>query len=108
MADAPKVEEPSIIESLREQLLRAETSLRKPEVTFGELYGISNRVRSRLEDIYGKDSPLLSGLPARGILRGHVDRRAELIKRTEPLRRIIEALEAAPGVAKSPPPGRKI
>jgi predicted nucleotide-binding protein len=40
--------------------------------------------------------------------RSIADRRAELIKRAQQVRRIIEALEAAPEAAKSPPLGRKI
>lgn len=104
----PQAEEPSIIEFLRERLRVAETLARKPELRLGALPMWSGPVRFRLEKIYGRDSPLLSGLPARGIDRSIADPRAELTRRAEQVRRIIEALEAAPEAAKSPLLGRKI
>jgi len=108
MANTPQAEEPSIIEFLNERLRNAETFLLRPEVPLGSLAMFSGAVRSRLEKIYGKDSPLLSSLPATGIDRSIADPRAELTRRAEQLRRIIEALKVVPEAAKSPLLGRKI
>lgn len=108
MAEAPKVEDPPIIEFLRARLLVAKNLLQKPEVPLGALAMWSAPVRFRLGKIYGKDSPLLSDLPGSEIDRSITDTRAELTKRAEQARRIIEALEAAPEAAKSPLLGRKI
>jgi hypothetical protein len=65
MAEAPKVEEPSIIEVLRGLLVRADTYLRNPEIPLEALFVLGS-APSRLEKIYGKNSPLLSGFPFRG------------------------------------------
>jgi predicted nucleotide-binding protein len=108
MSDSPQAEERSILEYLRERLTLAETLVRRPEVHLGQLALWSTNVRSQLEKIYGKDSPLLSGLPVRGMDRSIRDPRAELTTRIEQMRRILEALEAAPRVADTPLLGRKI
>ena len=101
MTDAPPTVEPSIIDFLRERLQLAEAWLGKPEIPLGNMAMWNGSVRSRLERIYGTDSPLLKDLPQRGIDRNIADRHAELAKRVEVVRRIIWALETAPGAANS-------
>ena len=108
MADATNAQELSILEFLRERLKIADTLLRKPEVPLGALAMWSSSVRYRLETIYGKDSPLLSGIPASGIDRSIRDPRAELTRRAEQVRRFIDAIEAVPKATNTPLLGRKI
>lgn len=108
MADSPQAGESSLLESLRGRLMVAERLLGRPEVHLGELAMWSTSVRNCLEKIYGKDSPLLSGLPTRGIDRSIRDARAELTRRAEQVRRYIDALEGVPNAAKAPLLGRKI
>lgn len=108
MADAQQAEDPSIIEYLRGRLQVAENFLREPRIPLGSLALWSTSVRYRIERIYGKDSPLLIGLPPRGIDRSIADSRAELTKRVEQVRRFIKALEAVPDATNSPLLGSKI
>lgn len=108
MADNPQPAESPFIETLRERLRIADAYLRKPDVPLGSLALWSTDIRNRLEKIYGKDSPLISAFPARGIDRTIADPRAELAKRVEQVQRYIKALEAAPEVTRSPLLGHKI
>lgn len=108
MADTSNAEQPSIIDLLRKRLVIAERWAEKPVVALGELALWSTELRNNLEKIYGKESPLLRGLPPRGIDRTIVDPKAELLRRIETVRRIIKALEAVPDAAKTPLLGRRI
>jgi hypothetical protein len=84
------------IQLLRESLDRGAQILQKQPVPLGSLAIWSGGVRYYLERIYGKDSLLLSHLPRREIDPSITDPQAELVKRMEALRRIIDALEKAP------------
>jgi len=109
MADTPQAEETAVIAVMRNRLQAVEAVLQKqPHVSLGNLVMLSGMLRSQLEKIYGKDSPLLMDLPSRAIDRSIPDPRAELIKRLELVRRFIEALEAVPKATKSPLLGKKI
>ena len=108
MAETQQTEEPSIIEFLRERTRRAEDLLQRPEITLEALYVFFRPVRSRLERIYGKDSPLLADFPARPIDRSIVERKTQLAKVIQYVHRIIKALEAAPGATKTPLLGNRI
>ena len=98
MADIPEPERP-IIQILRDRLEVGEDLLKKPEVPLGALALWNTAIRTHLEKVYGRDSPLLSSLPPRGIDRSIKDPRAELTKRTDTVRRIIKALEVLPQTA---------
>lgn len=97
-----------LIDFLRQRLEIADTLLRKSEVPLGALAMWSGAVRHRLERIYGIDSPLLKSLPSKGIDRSITDTRSELTKRTEQVKRLINALENAPEATKSPLLGKKV
>ena len=77
-AHLPKT--PTVLERLRERLEAADILLRKPEVAPGVLAMRSAAIRHWLEKVYGKDSPLLKSLPARGIDKSIVGHKGELTK----------------------------
>lgn len=108
MAETPPAKEQSVIDFLHGMLQRAKTWLKQPEIPFGSMAMWSGGVRNRLEKIYGKDSPLLNDLPHANFDRTAADRHFVLSKRVAAVRRIVSALEAAPGASKSMLLGKKI
>lgn len=102
-------EKPPVLQYLKESLVRAETLLSKPEIPAGLILMLSGRIRSLLEEIYGKDSPLLSNFPTRPYeLKSIREPRSELTRRTEQLRKAIDALEKLPATIEAPFRGEKI
>jgi hypothetical protein len=98
----------SVIAKLQERLKTAQNMLAKPEVPLGMVGVWSSQVRSDLEQIFGRDAPVLASLPQRGIDRSIKDPRAELERRVALVRRYIEALERVPTAATAPTLGKKI
>jgi len=65
-------------------------------------------IRSQLEKIYGKDSPVLEHFPRIAPETPLKDIHGELAKRVAHVQRIVEFLEALPQVTKTPIQGRRV
>ena len=97
MSDPKGNDEPSVIQSLQKDLEAGAQFLSKPPIEPGKLAFWTGVVRYDVERIVGSDSPFLRELPEPRIDRVS-DPAIELARRMQVLRRVIEAVQAAPHI----------
>ena len=109
MVDTSSPSEPTpLIAIFRRFLDRAELLSKAPKLTQGGVAMWTSGVRSQLEKIYGKDSPVLEHFPRIPPEPPLADTHGELAKRAAHVQRIVEALEVMPQVTKTPVRGKRI
>jgi len=109
MADTSSSTEPTpLIAIFRRLLDRAEQLSKAPKLSRGGLAMWTSGIRSQLEKIYGKDSPVLEHFPRIAPETPLKDIHGELAKRVAHVQRIVEFLEALPQVTKTPIQGRRV
>lgn len=109
MADTTSSTEPTpIVEIFRRMLDRADFLSKQPRLSQGGLAMWANAIRHHLEKIYGKDSPLLDHFPRIYGEPPIKNIHEELERRVAYVRRMVEAFEALPLLAKTPLKGTRI
>ncbi len=109
MADTNSSTEPtSLIAIFRRLLDRAEQMAKAPKLSQGGLAMWVGGIRSQLEKIYGKNSPVLEHFPRVPPEPPIRDIHGELEKRAAHVRRIVESLEALPQTTRTQLQGKRI
>lgn len=109
MTDTGSSTEPTpLIVIFRRFLDRADQLSKAPKLSQGGLAIWTSGIRSQLEKIYGKDSPILEHFPRIPLQPPLKDIHGELAKRVAHVQRIFESLEALPEVTKTPIRGGRI
>lgn len=109
MADTNSSTEPtSLIAIFRRLLDRAEQMAKAPKLSQGGLAMWVGGIRSQLEKIYGKNSPVLEHFPRVPPEPPIRDIHGELEKRVAHVRRIVESLESLPQTSRTQLQGKRI
>ena len=109
MTDTNSSTEPtSLIAIFRRFLDRAEQLAKAPKLNQGGLAMWVGGIRSQLEKIYGKNSPVLEHFPRIPPEPPIRDIHGELEKRVAHVRRIVESLESLPQATKTQLQGKRI
>lgn len=109
MADTNSSTEPTPLVAIFRRLLdRAELLSKAPILSQGALAMWVGGIRSQLEKIYGKDSPVLEHFPRVPPAPPIGDIHEELANRVAHVRRFVESLEALPQATQTPLRGKRI
>ena len=109
MTDTSSSPEPTpLIAIFRRLLGRAEQMSKAPKLSQGGLAMWTSGIRSQLEKIYGKDSPVLEHFPRIPPEPPLRDIHGELARRVAHVQRIVKSLEMLPQITRTPIGGKRI